>query len=111
MASSHVPSAAQYPRRGAGSLGRLSASRCDGQRHPCPNTGNLASMDDVDQVGWGLDQVTVDGLLGGERSAVGAAYDAGVVPVAAGVESLEQFSGDGAQGVAQPGGGKVPPGR
>jgi len=76
-----------------------------------PNTGNLASMDDVDQVGWGLDQVTVDGLLGGERSAVGAAYDAGVVPVAAGVESLEQFSGDGAQGVAQPGGGKVPPGR
>lgn len=55
--------------------------------------------------------MTVDGLLGGERGAVGAAHDAGVVPVAAGVESLEQFSGDGAEGMAQPGGGKVPLGR
>lgn len=54
-----------------------------------PNTGNLASTDDVDQVGWGLDQVTVDGLLGGEGGPVGAAHDAGVVPVAACVESLE----------------------
>jgi hypothetical protein len=54
-----------------------------------PNTGNLASTGDVDQAGWGLDQVTVDGLLGGERGPVGAAHDAGVVPVAACVESLE----------------------
>jgi hypothetical protein len=56
--------------------------------------------------------VTVDGLLGGERGAVGAAHDTRVVPVAAGVESFEEFSGHGACGAAQAGGGKVPqPGR
>src|SRR2546421_12970759 len=51
-----------------------------------PNTGNLASMDDDDQVGWGLDQVTVDGLLGGGRRAGGGAYDAGGGAVGAGGE-------------------------
>jgi len=57
-----------------------------------PNTGNLGSPDDVDQVWWLLDEVPVDGFLGGERGAVGAAYDAGVVPATALVEPFEQLS-------------------
>ncbi len=74
------------------------------------NTGNLGSADDVDCVRWGLGEVAVDRFLGGEWGAVGAAYDAWVVPAAAGGEPFEQFSGDGAEGAAQAGGGKVPPG-
>jgi hypothetical protein len=66
----------------------------------CPNTGNLDSSDDVDQIWWWLDEVPVDGFLGGERGAVGSAYDAGVVSAAALVEPFEQFSGHGAQGAA-----------
>lgn len=50
---------------------------------PHANTGNLASSDDVDQIWWGLDEVPVDGFLGGERGAVGLAYDTGVVSAAA----------------------------
>jgi hypothetical protein len=57
-----------------------------------PNTGNLGSSDDVDQIWWRLDEVPVDGFLGGERGAVGAAYDAGVVPATALVEPFEQLS-------------------
>jgi hypothetical protein len=56
------------------------------------NTGNLGSSDDVDQIWWRLDEVPVDGFLGGERGAVGAAYDAGVVPATALVEPFEQLS-------------------
>ena len=59
---------------------------------PRPNTGNLGSPDDVDQVWWLLDEVPVDGFLGGERGAVGAAYDAGVVPATALVEPFKQLS-------------------
>jgi hypothetical protein len=55
---------------------------------PPLNTGNLDLSDDVDQVGWWLDEVPVDGLLGGERGAVGLAYDAGVVSAASLVEPL-----------------------
>jgi len=66
------------------------------RRRPTPtaelNTGNLGSPDDVDQVWWRLDEVPVDGFLGGERGAVGAAYDAGVVPATALVEPFEQLS-------------------
>ena len=57
-----------------------------------PNTGNLGSSDDVDQIWWWLDEVSVDGFLGGERGAVGSAYDAGVVPAAALVEPFEHLS-------------------
>ena len=39
-----------------------------------------------------MDEVPVDGFLGGERGAVGAAYDAGVVPATALVEPFEQLS-------------------
>ena len=63
------------------------------------NTGNLGSSDDVDQVWWWLDEVPVDGFLGGERGAVGSAYDVGVVPAAALVEPLQQLS-DGFSGGA-----------
>ena len=63
-----------------------------------PNTGNLGSSDDVDQVWWWLDEVPVDGFFGGERGAVGLAYDARVVSASAPVESLQQFSGCHAQG-------------
>jgi hypothetical protein len=59
---------------------------------PRANTGNLGSSDDVDQIWWRLDEVPVDGFLGGERGAVGAAYDAGVVPATALVEPFEQLS-------------------
>jgi hypothetical protein len=52
------------------------------------NTGNLASSDDVDQIWWWLDEVPVEGLLGGERGAVGLPYDARVVSAAALVEPL-----------------------
>jgi hypothetical protein len=83
----------------------------DARVRPQPNTGNLGLVDDVDQVGWRLDQVTVDGFLGGKRGAVGPTHDAGVVPAAACVESLEHLSDHGADGVAQPGGGEVRPGR
>ena len=58
-----------------------------------PNTGNLGSSDDVDQIWWWLDEVPVDGFLGGERGAVRLAYDAGVVSAAALVEPLQQLSG------------------
>jgi len=47
-----------------------------------------------------LDEVPVDGFLGGERGAVGLAYDAGVVSAAAFVEPFEQLSGCLAQGAA-----------
>jgi hypothetical protein len=57
------------------------------------NTGNLGATDDVDQIWWCLDEVPVDGLLGGERGAVGLAYDVGVVSAAALVEPFEQLSG------------------
>ena len=40
-----------------------------------------------------MDEVSVDGFLGGERGAVGSAYDVGVVPAAALVEPLQQLSG------------------
>jgi hypothetical protein len=53
------------------------------------NTSNLGSCLDVDQVGWGLDEVSVDGLLAGERGAVGLADDARVVSSAALVEPLQ----------------------
>jgi hypothetical protein len=56
------------------------------------NTSNLGSGLDVDQVGRWLDEVPVDGLLGGERGAVGLAYDARVVSAASLVEPLQQFS-------------------
>jgi hypothetical protein len=59
---------------------------------PWDNTGNLGSSDDVDQIWWRLDEVPVDGFLGGERGAVGAAYDAGVVPATALVEPFKQLS-------------------
>jgi hypothetical protein len=36
MASSHVPSAAQYPRRGAGRKGAYRRRKRWRQRHPCP---------------------------------------------------------------------------
>ena len=68
--------------------------------HPKVNTGNLASSDDVDQIWWWLDEVPVDGLLGGERGAVGLPYDARVVSAAALVEPLQQLSGCLAQGAA-----------
>jgi len=65
---------------------------CDTVVGRTPNTGNLGSSDDVDQIWWRLDEVPVDGFLGGERGAVGAAYDAGVVPATALVEPFEQLS-------------------
>ncbi len=59
-----------------------------------PNTGNLVSSNDVDQIWWGLDEVPVDGLLGGERGAAGLAYDARVVSAATTLgEPFEQLSG------------------
>ena len=71
----------------------LHGRRIDGDRTgPGSNTGNLGSSDDVDQIWWRLDEVPVDGFLGGERGAVGAAYDAGVVPATALVEPFEQLS-------------------
>jgi hypothetical protein len=45
---------------------------------PWTNTDNLGSSGDVDQIWWWLDEVPVDGFLGGERGAVGLAYDAGL---------------------------------
>jgi hypothetical protein len=68
----------------------------------CPrgNTSNLVPSSDVDQFWWWLDQVPVDGFLGGERGAVGLAYDAGVVSAAALVEAFEQLSGCVTQGAA-----------
>ena len=64
----------------------------DAQTTPRANTGNLDSSDDVDQIWWWLDEVSVDGFLGGERGAVGLAYDAGVVSATALVEPLQQLS-------------------
>ena len=64
------------------------------------NTGNLGSPDDVDQIRWWLDEMPVDGFLGGERGAVGLAYDAGVVPATALVEPLQQLSDGFAGGAA-----------
>jgi hypothetical protein len=66
---------------------------------PWTNTDNLGSSGDVDQIWWLLDEVPVDGFLGGERGAVGLAYDAGVVSAAALVEPLQQLS-DGFSGGA-----------
>lgn len=68
---------------------------------PRPNTGNLAPPDDGDQVGRGLDDVPVDGLLCGERGAVCLAHDAGVMTVAASVEPFQQFGCHFACGAAQ----------
>jgi hypothetical protein len=64
------------------------------------NTGNLGATDDVDQIWWWLDEMPVDGFLGGERGAVGLAYDAGVVPATALVEPLQQLSDGFAGGAA-----------
>ena len=44
------------------------------------NTGNLASLSDVDEVGRWLDDVAVDRLLDGESGAVGLPHDAWVMP-------------------------------
>jgi len=59
-----------------------------------PNTGNLVSANEVDQIWWWLDEVPVDGFLGGEGGAAGLAYDARVVSAATTfVEPFEQLSG------------------
>ncbi len=47
-----------------------------------------------------MDEMPVDGFLGGERGAVGLAYDAGVVPATALVEPLQQLSDGFAGGAA-----------
>lgn len=41
-----------------------------------------------------MDEVPVDGFLGGERGAVGLADDAGVVAASAGAEAFTDFGGD-----------------
>jgi hypothetical protein len=64
------------------------------------NTGNLVSLDDVDEVGRWLDEVPVDGRLGGEPGAVGLAHDAWVMPAAAFVEPFQQFGAGFAGGAA-----------
>ena len=64
------------------------------------NTGNLASLGDVDEVGRWLDDVPVDGLLDGESGAVGLPHDAWVMPAATLVEPFQQLGAHFAGGAA-----------
>src|SRR6478609_11623976 len=73
------------------------------------NTGNLAALGDVDEIGRRLDDVPVGGLLDGKPGAVGLPHDARVMPTATLVEPFQQFGAHSAGGAAQSGGGKSRP--